>query len=81
MLNLQIPFLYRFEDQSKGPVHINTMEIIEIKNYVNNSNWSTIILRNTEEFTSMMSPEEFVADILNSYNRTMETYKWKKQRE
>ena len=77
MLNLQIPFLYRFEDQSKGPVHINTMEIIEIKNYEYNSNWSTIILRDTidGEFTSMMSPEEFVADILNSYNRTMETYK------
>lgn len=77
MLNLQVPFLYRFEDQSKGPVHINTMEIIEIKNYEYNSNWSTIILRNAigGEFTSMMSPEEFYADILNSYNLTMKAYK------
>ena len=29
----------------------------------------------SKEFTSMMSPEEFVADILNSYNRTMKAYK------
>ena len=33
MLNLQVPYLYRFEDQEIGPVHINTMDIIEIKNY------------------------------------------------
>jgi hypothetical protein len=50
------------------------MDIIEIKNYENNSNWSTVILQNGNSYTSFMSPEEFVADILNSYNRTMKAY-------
>lgn len=75
MLNLQIPFLYRFEDQEIGPVHINTMDIIEIKNYENNSNWSRIILQNGNNYVSFLSPEEFVADLLNSYNLTTKAYR------
>lgn len=71
MLNLQIPFLYRFEAHETGPVHINTMDIIYVANYSINSNWSKVQLRNGESYIARLSPEEFVADILNSYNLTM----------
>lgn len=74
MLNLQIPFLYRFEAYETGPVHINTMDIIYVSNYVSNSNWSKIQLRNGESYIARLSPEEFVADIVDSYNRTMKAY-------
>ena len=74
MLNLQVPFLYRFEDQTSGPVHINVTDIIYVKNYDKNSNWSNIQLRNGESYISKLSPEEFVADILNSYKLTMKAY-------
>lgn len=73
MLNLQVPFLYRFEDQQKGPIHLNVNDILEITNYDSNSNWSKI-KTNGSEYISFLSPEEFVADILNSYNRTMRLY-------
>jgi hypothetical protein len=68
MINIQIPFIYRFESQDKGPVHINTMDIIEITNFSQNSNWSVIKLQNGETYVSFLSPEDFVADMLNSYN-------------
>lgn len=75
MLNLQIPFLYRFEAYETGPVHINTMDIIYVTNYSSNSNWSTIQMRNGESYIALLSPEEFAADILNSYNQIMKVYK------
>lgn len=74
MLNLQVPFFYRFEDQTKGPIHINVSDILEISNYGSNSNWSQI-KTNGSEYISFLSPEELVADILNSYNLTMKAYR------
>jgi len=68
VVNIQIPFIYRFESQDNGPVHINTMDIIEITNFPQNSNWSKIQLRNGESYISFFSPEDFVTDMLNSYN-------------
>lgn len=74
MLNLQVPFLYRFEDQDKGPIHINVNDIREISNYDKNSNWCKIKTEATE-YISFLSPEELVADIINSYNLTMKAYR------
>lgn len=74
MLNLQIPFMYRLESQDKGPVHINVSQISSIKNSELNSNWS--VVQTADSFyVSYLSPEELVADILNSYNSTMKAYR------
>jgi hypothetical protein len=70
-MNIQIPFIYRFDSQDKGPVHINTIDIIEITNFPQNSNWSKIQLKNGESYISFLSPEDFVTDMLNSYKTTI----------
>lgn len=75
MLNLQMPFIYRLETKDDGPVHINTLDIITIKNSDNNSNWSLVESRQGFTYVSYLSPEELVADILNSYNLTMKAYR------
>jgi hypothetical protein len=68
-----MPFIYRLESQDKGPVHINVSQISSITNSDLNSNWSVIQTADTS-YVSYLSPEELVADILNSYNLTMKVY-------
>jgi hypothetical protein len=51
------------------------MDIIEITNFPQNSNWSNIQLQNGETYVSFLSPEDFVADMLNSYNSTVKGLK------
>lgn len=73
MINLQIPFIYRLESNDKGPVHINVNTITSIQNSDTNTNWSIVQTTNTT-YTSNLSPEELVADILTSYVITTKAY-------
>lgn len=65
-----LPFFYRLDTQDQGPIHINIDNIDSIKNNDTNTNWSTITINRSNTvvtYTSFLSPEELVNDILETY--------------